>query len=58
LTSAASGVRWIDTPQLPHGWEAGLLFEETTATLFAGDCAAALGDLAGGYERLFEETLS
>lgn len=113
-------VRWIDTPQLPHGWEAGLLFEETTATLFAGDlftalgpgpatatadpvepamvaeaafhpsaltartsrqiagladlaprtlapmhastfagdCGQALRDLAGGYERLFRETLS
>jgi flavorubredoxin len=36
-------VRWIDTPQLPHGWEAGLLFEETTATLFAGDLFTALG---------------
>lgn len=36
-------VRWIDTPQLPHGWEAGLLFEETTATLFAGDLFTVLG---------------
>jgi len=36
-------VRWVDTPQLPHGWEAGLLFEETTATLFAGDLFTALG---------------
>jgi flavorubredoxin len=30
-------VRWIDTPHLPHGWEAGYLFEETTGTLFCGD---------------------
>lgn len=30
-------VRWIDTPHLPHGWEAGYLFEETTRTLFCGD---------------------
>jgi flavorubredoxin len=36
-------VRWIDTSQLPHGWEAGLLFEETTATLLAGDLFTALG---------------
>lgn len=36
-------VRWIDTPQLPHGWEAGLLFEETTATLLAGDLFTAFG---------------
>lgn len=30
-------VRRIDTPHVPHGWDAGLLFEETTGTLFAGD---------------------
>jgi len=30
-------VRWIDTPHVPHGWDAGLLFEETTATLLCGD---------------------
>jgi len=30
-------VRWIDTPHLPHGWECGHLFEETTRTLFCGD---------------------
>jgi flavorubredoxin len=37
-------VRWIDTPHVPHGWEAGLLFEESTDTLFAGDLFTALGD--------------
>jgi flavorubredoxin len=30
-------VRWIDTPHLPHGWECGYLFEESTATLLCGD---------------------
>ncbi|MBK5332826.1 MAG: MBL fold metallo-hydrolase [Ilumatobacteraceae bacterium] len=30
-------MRWIDTPHMPHGWEAGLLFDETTGTLFCGD---------------------
>lgn len=30
-------IRWIDTPHLPHGWEAGLLTEETTRTLLCGD---------------------
>jgi flavorubredoxin len=30
-------VRWIDTPHVPHAWESGLIFEETTATLFCGD---------------------
>ncbi|MDA8358162.1 MAG: MBL fold metallo-hydrolase [Actinomycetota bacterium] len=37
LDLGAKRVVWIDTPQLPHGWEAALLFETTTATLFAGD---------------------
>jgi flavorubredoxin len=37
-------VRWIDTPHVPHGWEAGLLFEETTGTLFTGDLFTAIGD--------------
>jgi flavorubredoxin len=30
-------VRQISTPHLPHGWEAQVLFEETTATLLCGD---------------------
>ena len=30
-------VRWFDTPHLPHGWECGLLTEESTRTLFCGD---------------------
>ena len=30
-------VRRIDTPHVPHGWDAGLLFEEVTGTLLAGD---------------------
>ncbi|KYG00961.1 hypothetical protein BE18_38085 [Sorangium cellulosum] len=30
-------VRWLDAPHLPHGWECGYLFEESTATLLCGD---------------------
>jgi flavorubredoxin len=30
-------VRWIDAPHLPHAWECGYLFEETTRTLLCGD---------------------
>jgi flavorubredoxin len=30
-------VRWFDTPHLPHGWDCGLLFEDTTRTFFCGD---------------------
>jgi len=37
-------VRHIDTPHVPHGWEARLLFEETTATLLCGDLFTQMGD--------------
>jgi flavorubredoxin len=30
-------VRWLDTPHVPHNWDAGLLYEETTGTLFSSD---------------------
>jgi flavorubredoxin len=36
-------MRWIDTPHVPHGWEAGLLFDETTKTLFCGDLFTTWG---------------
>lgn len=37
-------VRYIDTPHIPHGWEAGVLFEEVTGTLLCGDLFTQLGD--------------
>jgi len=37
-------VRRIDTPHLPHCWDAGLLYEETTATLFSSDILTQTGD--------------
>jgi flavorubredoxin len=36
-------VRHIDTPHVPHGWEARVLFEETTGTLLCGDLLTHLG---------------
>ena len=36
-------VRYIDTPHTPHGWEAGLLLEETTNTLLCGDLFTQTG---------------
>lgn len=33
-------VRFIDTPHVPHGWDAGVIYEEETATLFCGDLFA------------------
>ncbi len=37
-------VRGIDTPHVPHGWDAHVLYEETTATLLCGDLFTHLGD--------------
>jgi flavorubredoxin len=37
-------VRHIDTPHVPHNWEARVLFEETTKTLFCGDLFTHAGD--------------
>jgi flavorubredoxin len=37
-------VRYLDTPHVPHGWEAGLLYEEGTGTLLCGDLFTQLGD--------------
>jgi flavorubredoxin len=54
-------VRWFDTPHVPHGWESGLLFEETEQTLFCGDlftqpgsCEAPIveSDILGPSEEL------
>jgi flavorubredoxin len=36
-------MRWIDTPHVPGPWEAGVLFDETTSTLFCGDLFARTG---------------
>ena len=30
-------LRWCTTPHLPHGWECGYLFDETSRTLLCGD---------------------
>jgi flavorubredoxin len=40
----AKRLRHIDTPHVPHGWEARVLFEETTRTLLCGDLFTRLGD--------------
>ena len=37
-------VRYIATPHVPHGWDAGLLFEESTSTLLCGDLFTQGGD--------------
>ena len=37
-------LRYLDTPHIPHGWEAGVLYEESTGTLLCGDLFTQLGD--------------
>jgi flavorubredoxin len=37
-------VRYIDTPHIPHGWDAGVMFEETTGTMLCGDLFTQLGN--------------
>jgi flavorubredoxin len=37
-------VRRLDTPHVPHCWDAGLLYEEVTGTLFTSDLFTHAGD--------------
>jgi flavorubredoxin len=37
-------MRFIPTAHVPHNWESGVWYEETTNTLFAGDLMSNVGD--------------
>jgi flavorubredoxin len=37
-------IRNVDTPHVPHGWDAHVLYEETTGTLLCGDLFTQVGD--------------
>lgn len=37
LNIGSRTLRWIDTPHIPHGWDCGVLFDESTGTLLCGD---------------------
>ncbi|MFZ1990293.1 MAG: MBL fold metallo-hydrolase [Alphaproteobacteria bacterium] len=37
-------LRHIDTPHVPHGWDAGLFFDETTSTLLCSDLFTHAGN--------------
>jgi len=45
LTTGVRRFRFIRTPHLPHAWEAGHLFEESTRTLFCSDLFHQDGEL-------------
>jgi flavorubredoxin len=41
---AGKRVRFVDTPHTPHGWDAAVLYEESTGTLLCGDLFTQLGN--------------
>ncbi len=43
LEIGARRMRRMETPHVPHGWDAGLFFEESTSTLLCGDLFTAIG---------------
>ncbi|HZX84823.1 MAG TPA: MBL fold metallo-hydrolase, partial [Reyranella sp.] len=43
LDLGAKKVRWLDTPHVPHNWDAGVIYEETTGTLFCSDLFTQTG---------------
>ena len=45
LATGRHQFRFLETPQVPHAWDAGLMFEETGATLFCSDLFLQNGDL-------------
>jgi len=53
--------RFLQTPQVPHGWDASLLFEETQGVLFCSDLLHQNGDLeavrTGDVVGRFRQTL-
>jgi flavorubredoxin len=54
--------RFVPTPHLPHGWDAGVLYEETDRVLLCSDLMHQLGDVepmtsddvVGRYRQAFE----
>ena len=44
LTTGRHRFRFIPTPHLPHGWDAALLFEEHSSTLFCSDLFHQFGN--------------
>lgn len=45
LATGRHRFRWVPTPHLPHGWDAGMLFEERDGVLFCSDLFHQFGDV-------------
>jgi len=37
ISTGSRRMKWMYTPHVPHGWDCGILFDESTKTLFCGD---------------------
>jgi len=46
LTTGRYRFRLLETPQVPHAWDASLLLEETESVLFCSDLFLQNGDVA------------
>lgn len=44
LSTGKHRFRFVPTPHIPHGWDAGVMFEETGKTLFCSDLFLQAGD--------------
>jgi flavorubredoxin len=45
LATGKRRYRFCSTPHVPHGWDAGMLFEESSRTLFCSDLCHHMGDV-------------
>ena len=43
LDVGGHALQWLDTPHVPHSWEAGLLYDTATRTLLCGDLFSLWG---------------
>ncbi len=50
LTTGKYRFRYHSTPHLPHGWDAGMLFEETNGILFCSDLLHQIGNVESMIE--------
>lgn len=45
LVTGKHRLRFLQTPHVPHGWDAGMLFDEVTGTLLCSDVGTHHGDV-------------
>jgi flavorubredoxin len=43
LSIGSRKMKWIYTPHVPHGWDCGILFDQSSGTLFCGDLFTQAG---------------